>query len=78
MATILRITSQRAGFRRAGIAHAATPVDHARERFTAPQIAALMQEPMLLVEQIEVDDRDPGDEQPPTQLGTKKTAKARK
>ena len=44
------ITSKRAGFRRAGIAHPAEPTEHPDERFDADQLAALEAEPMLIVE----------------------------
>lgn len=55
MATILRITSKRAGFRRAGIEHPATPTDHPIEAFTPEQLAMLKAETiMLTVEEIEV------------------------
>lgn len=44
------ITSKREGFRRAGIAHAATPTEYPDDAFTAEQLAALQAEPMLSVE----------------------------
>lgn len=50
---VLRITARRAGFRRAGVAHPATPVEHPAERFTAGEIARLEAEPMLIVERVE-------------------------
>lgn len=52
-ATHLRITARRDGFRRAGMAHAASPVTHAIRTFTAEQLAALKAEPMLVVEEVE-------------------------
>ena len=55
---ILRITSKRNGFRRAGIAHPAHAVDHPADRFDEEQIAALLAEPMLVVEQVEIPDPD--------------------
>ncbi|MGQ0529991.1 MAG: HI1506-related protein [Panacagrimonas sp.] len=54
MAHILRITSKIAGFRRAGMAHAAAPTDHAIEKFTADQIEALKGEAMLTVEEVDL------------------------
>jgi hypothetical protein len=53
MPTILRITSKRAGFRRAGIAHPATPTDHRMDAFSATQLRQLYAEPMLEIEKIE-------------------------
>lgn len=50
---MIRITSQREGFRRAGIAHPAAATDHPDDAFTAEQLAALQAEPMLTVEIIE-------------------------
>lgn len=55
---ILRITSRRAGFRRAGIAHPAEPTDHPVERFTVAQLEALQAEPMLTVQWIELPDTE--------------------
>jgi hypothetical protein len=54
MAKVLRITSKRAGFRRAGIAHAATPVDHPIGTLTAEQVKALKTEPMLVVQELDL------------------------
>jgi hypothetical protein len=55
MATIIRITSKRAGFRRCGIAHPVTPTDYPVDRFTAEQIKGLKTEPMLKVEILEIE-----------------------
>lgn len=55
MAAHLRITSKIAGFRRAGLAHPATPVDHLVEKFSAEQIDALKAEAMLTVEEIDTE-----------------------
>lgn len=52
-ATHLRITSRRDGFRRAGIAHPARPVEHPIKSFTAEQLAQLKAEPVLVVEEID-------------------------
>lgn len=45
-----RITSRRAGFRRAGRAWSVTPTDVLADDLTAAQLAALLAEPMLTVE----------------------------
>lgn len=50
---ILTITAKRDGFRRCGIAHPASPVDHPIERFSKKQIEALRAEPMLVVHERE-------------------------
>lgn len=62
MAQILRITARRAGFRRAGIAHPATAIDHPADRFDADEIAALLAEPNLIVEPLEIEGGDQGDD----------------
>lgn len=60
MAKILRITAKpREGFRRAGIHHPASPVDYAIEDFSEEQLAALKDEPRLVVEEVTVDDSEP-------------------
>lgn len=56
MATMIRITAKRDGFRRAGMSHPATPVDHPAGTFTKQQFAQLMGDPMLVVQEIEVPD----------------------
>lgn len=43
------ITSKKEGFRRCGVAHAATPTEYPDGRFTPEQIEALHNEPMLVV-----------------------------
>lgn len=53
MPQIIRITSKEEGFRRAGVAHAAKPVDHPADRFDEEQLKALQTEPMLSVEIVE-------------------------
>lgn len=50
---VLRITSKRAGFMRAGVAHPAEPTDYALGFFNQDQLAALRGEPMLTVEEVE-------------------------
>ncbi len=57
---MIRITSKHAGFRRAGVAHPAEPTDHADDAFSEAQLAQLMSEPMLVVEQIDGAPGDPG------------------
>lgn len=47
---MIRITSRQANFRRAGIAHPATPTAYPNDHFTAEQLEALRAEPMLVVE----------------------------
>ncbi|MFO1417242.1 MAG: HI1506-related protein [Methylotetracoccus sp.] len=47
---MIRITSQREGFRRAGRPHSATPTEYPDDAFTPEQMDALTAEPMLLVE----------------------------
>jgi len=53
---VLRITSRRDGFRRAGIRHPAGAIDHPVDRFSAKQIAALEAEPMLSVRYVDLPD----------------------
>jgi hypothetical protein len=47
---MIRITSQRDGFRRAGMAHSAKPATYPDDYFTGEQLAQLQGEPMLTVE----------------------------
>lgn len=65
MAKGLRITAKRDGFRRAGIAHPGTPVDHLASKFTEAQIKALKNEPMLVVEEIQVKEEKAKEPDPP-------------
>jgi len=51
----LRITARHDGFRRAGIEHRATPVDHPLDSLTKDQIAQLKGEPGLVVIEVEID-----------------------
>ena len=53
--TLLRITSRKDGFRRAGLVHGGT-VDHDIANLTEQQIAALKAEPLLTVEEIDLPD----------------------
>lgn len=52
---MIRITSKVDGFRRAGVAHAATPTEHQDDRFTEEQLRQITAEPMLVVERIKDD-----------------------
>lgn len=72
MSTLLRITSRRDGFRRAGLAHPAAPTDHDAARFTAEQIAALRAEPNLVVVDVLPDAPGPA----PTEPGNGRPADA--
>lgn len=64
MASFIRITARRDGFRRAGIAHPARPTEHPAERFSAEQLAQLQAEPMLVVELVETARPEPADGKP--------------
>ena len=44
------ITSKKQGFRRAGVEHATTPTLYSDDHFTPLQLAALLAEPMLIVQ----------------------------
>ena len=57
------ITSKKDGFRRAGIAHKATPVQYPHDAFTAEQLKALKAEPMLIVQ--EIPDLPPAEKEDP-------------
>lgn len=46
---MLIITSKKEGFRCCGVAHPATPTEHADDRFNEKELAALRAEPMLMV-----------------------------
>ena len=50
---IIRIKSQREGFRRCGVAHSTQWVEYPEGSFTEEQIKALKAEPMLWVEEME-------------------------
>lgn len=50
---MIRITAKREGFRRAGIAHPASPTDYANTTFSDLQLEQLKAESMLVVEEIE-------------------------
>lgn len=56
---VLRITAKVDGFRRAGMAHPAAATDHPIDSLTEDQIKALKGEPMLVVEEAEVEDPEP-------------------
>ena len=59
---MIRITSQKEGFRRCGVAHSKKPTEYPDDRFTKEELAALDAEPLLFVEVVESrpDDADPG------------------
>lgn len=59
---IIRITARKDGFRRAGMAHSTTPTDHPADSITKEQLAALKAEPMLTVQELEVDEKKPAAE----------------
>lgn len=56
------ITSKQPGFRRCGVAHPAEPTEYEDGFFTQEQIAALHDEPMLVVLEVEdvIGDNPPG------------------
>ncbi|MHC1792017.1 HI1506-related protein [Solidesulfovibrio sp.] len=59
MAKVYRITSKKAGFRRAGLSHPATAVDHPADSLTADQLMILATEPMLVVQELDLPDDGP-------------------
>lgn len=58
---VIRITAQRDGFRRAGVAHPKGPTDYAVDHFTREQLEAFLAEPMLSVQPVLLDDEDDGE-----------------
>lgn len=77
---MIRITSRKDGFRRCGVVHPATPVEHSDDRFTEEELKRLMEEPMLVVEVIS--DQSGNDESNASttdneDAGTAKTSKAK-
>lgn len=78
MTKMLRITAKRAGFRRAGMAHPDTPVDHKLSDLSKEQIEALKAETMLIVQEIEGEAPKPGKQPKPTGDGSPPTADAPK
>lgn len=52
----IRIVARRDGFRRAGIAHSATPTTYDASQFTVSQLEALKDEPALIVDVIDGDE----------------------
>lgn len=56
MAKKIRIISKRDGFRRCGIAHSETPTFHDPAAFSRDQVEALTNDPMLVVDMVEVDE----------------------
>jgi len=55
---MIRITSKQDGFRRCGIAHSKGPTEHKDETFTPDQIKALQEEPMLVIEIVNEDQKE--------------------
>lgn len=53
------ITSKRDGFRRCGLAHPASPVEHPDGAFTPEQLEILKAEPMLVVQETVAVPADP-------------------
>lgn len=49
---MIRITSKKDGFRRAGKAHSSKPTEYFESDFTAEQLAVLKAETMLIVEEL--------------------------
>jgi len=49
---MIRITSKRDGFRRAGMAHPKGPMEYPDDRFSEDQLTALKAEAMLIVEEV--------------------------
>lgn len=72
----IRITSQKEGFRRAGIAHSKEAAIYPADQFSKERLAALMAEPMLMV--TEVDMPDPESEVEPKTNDKKSAKKAKK
>ncbi|WP_410499702.1 HI1506-related protein [Chitinibacter sp. S2-10] len=61
---MIRITAKQDGFRRAGLAHSASPTDYPNDHFSKEQLLALQAEPMLIVEVIKDSNSDTqGDQQ---------------
>ncbi len=59
--TMIRITAKRHGFRRCDVAHPATPTDYDLRRFSSEQLEILRSEPMLVVQEVQVEaDADSG------------------
>ena len=56
---ILRIIAKKPGFRRAGLAHPDHAVDHPASAFTPEEVAALLAEPMLVVQELDGPDPEP-------------------
>ncbi len=52
---VLRITAKRDGRRRAGIDHPSSPVDHPLDAFSKAQLAQLMADDQLVVQETEID-----------------------
>lgn len=55
MANVIRITARHAGYRRCGIAHAATPTDYPMDKFTPAQLDVLLKDSGLVVVVVDPD-----------------------
>lgn len=51
---VVRIRADKEGFRRAGLKHSKTPVDHPADSISDDQMEALVNEPKLKVEVVDV------------------------
>lgn len=56
MAKFLRITAKRAGYRRAGIAHPGTAVDHPVDNFSTEEVHMLKTDAGLVVHEVDLPD----------------------
>lgn len=65
----IRITAKTDGYRRCGLAHSKTPVEHPLDRFTAAELKILKADPGLTVEEVEVVALQEGEAIPP-KVGT--------
>jgi len=54
------ITAKKDGFRRCGMAHSAKPVQHNDDAFSPEQLKQLQAEPMLVVELVADEPKEPG------------------
>jgi len=56
---VIIITAKKDGFRRCGMAHPASAVEHKDGTFTEEQLAILKAEPMLVVQELAADSASP-------------------
>lgn len=66
----IRIKARKAGFRRAGLAHAAEWVSYPLDRFTEEQLRQIATEPMLATEPVELSDTTIAEGKAPAQTET--------